>query len=121
MENDTILKLMIKDHADILEYLKVVEDRINIGGKQLQKAFHYFEWKLEKHLFVEERAIFTGYYPEHTEEGYEIFIGITKQHNAILGKLKKLKNDLREGKNVNILDFKKMLIEQKNYSKSSRA
>jgi hypothetical protein len=115
MENITILELMIKDHATLLENLKVVEDKIKHGGKQLRKAFHHFEWKLEKHLFVEERAIFTSYYPENIEEDHDIFIGITKQHNAILGKLKKLKNDLKDGKDVNILEFKKMLIEHKNY------
>jgi len=115
MENITILKLMIKDHANLLEYLNVVEDKIKHGGKQLQKSFHYFEWNLEKHLFVEERAIFTGYNPEHVDEGYSLFIGLSKQHNAILGKLKKIKNDLKGGENVNISEFKQMLIEHKNY------
>jgi len=115
MKNNTILELMIKDHANLLGYLTVVEDKIKQGGKQLQEAFHHFEWNLEKHLFVEERAIFTNYYPEHMDEGSNLFIGISKQHNAILGKIKNMKKDLKEGKNVNISEFKQMLIEHKNY------
>ena len=115
MKNTTILELMIKDHAKLITYLRNVEDNIKHGGKQLQKAFHYFEWNLEKHIFVEERAIFTAYNPEHIDEGYEIFIELSKQHTAILEKIKKLKKNLQEGKLVNLSDFNLMLTKHKNY------
>jgi iron-sulfur cluster repair protein YtfE (RIC family) len=119
MKNNTILELMIKDHAKILRDLEVFEDKIKHSGKQLQEAFHCFEWNLEKHLFVEERAIFTAYNPEHIDEGYEIFIELSKEHTAILEKIKILKKDLKEGKSVNISEFKQMLIEHKNFEEKN--
>ena len=110
---------MVNDHAKILKLLKKVSSHTKQDTKSLLRSFHTFEWNLEKHIFVEERAVFTSYNPEHVFEGYDVFLELSKEHTVILEKLKEIKEDLLQGKGVELLELRKLLIKHKNFEEQS--
>ncbi|GAH09102.1 unnamed protein product, partial [marine sediment metagenome] len=57
------------------QLLKIAESHFGQDKYELMKSFHTFEWNLEKHFFVEERAIFTAYNPKYIDEGKESVAG----------------------------------------------
>jgi iron-sulfur cluster repair protein YtfE (RIC family) len=115
---NTISELMIKDHLKLIGFLKDLEYQIKHRDKQLEKTFRRFEWNLEKHIFVEERVIFTSYNPKKVDESYDSLIDMSRQHTEILDTLKDIKNDLKETKPVKIIEFRQMLLEHKNYEEN---
>ena len=54
---------MIADHSKILKLLHDVEKSSGMELVSVMKVFDTFEWELEKHIFTEEKAIFTSYSP----------------------------------------------------------
>ena len=70
MKSNDILDVMVKDHNRLMKYLEDVKKNIKSDFDVLLKSFNTFEWNLEKHFFVEERAIFTSYNPDYIEDGH---------------------------------------------------
>lgn len=111
-----ILNLMVKDHCKIQNLLDDFEEKTKQDHKALVKSFHKFEWELEKHVFVEEKAIFTTYNPEDVTEGYKMLPELTKQHNIILNKLSNMRQDILKRRSIqDISGFKEFLTRHKNY------
>jgi hemerythrin superfamily protein len=74
---------------------------------------------LEKHLFTEEKAIFTFYTPKDISEGYEMLPELTKQHNFIINQLNNWRNDVRNRKKIDgFYEFKKILINHKSFEEN---
>ena len=119
MKSTEILELMVQDHAKLIKFLGIVEKNLKENSDETISSFNTFEWNLEKHFFVEERAIFTWYNPDFVDEGYKIFLDLTKQHTAILEKLRLLKKDLQNNKMPDFTDFKNMLMKHKNYEEKN--
>ena len=93
-ESNKITAVMVRDHCKIKNLLDDFEEKTKQDHKAMVKSFHKFEWELEKHLFVEEKAIFTTYDPEDVTEGYKMLPELTKQHNVILNKLSNMRQDV---------------------------
>jgi hemerythrin superfamily protein len=112
-END-ILPRMIEDHNKIEKLMDILERDIDKDYEFVKKSFNKFEWKLEKHIFVEEKVIFTNYNPEDVNEGYRMLPELTKQHNFILNQLSLWRKELA-GKNKieGFYKFKKILVNHK--------
>jgi hypothetical protein len=110
---------MVKDHAKILGLLKDTMSYIGGDTGSLLKSFHIFEWNLEKHFFVEERAIFTSYNPKQVFEGYNMFIKLTKEHTLILDTLKSIKKHLLQDKPVSLSEVRELLIQHKTFEEQS--
>ena len=119
MKSNAILNLMVKDHSRLMKYLKNVKDNLRSDFEVLLKSFNTFEWNLEKHFFVEERAIFTSYNPEYIDDGYQLFSGLSKQHTIILEKVESLRKRLRMGKTIDISDLEEMLLKHKTYEEKN--
>jgi len=119
MKTTAILDLMIKDHNRIMEYLKDVEN--NLGGDFgfLSNSFNNFQWNLEKHFFVEERAIFTSYNPEYVNIGYDVFLDLSKQHTEILEKIESVRKKLQKREPFDLNELKKLLIEHKTFEEKN--
>ena len=114
-END-ILPLMIKDHRKIEELLDKLENNIGKDYETMRESFNKLEWELEKHLFTEEKAIFTSYHPEDVSEGYKMLPELTKQHNYIVNMLDNWRKDIRNRRKIGgFYEFKKFLIKHKNF------
>lgn len=83
---------MINDHLRIVRLLNAVEENKD-DFRSLMKSFNTFEWNFDKHIFTEEKAIFTQYNPEDVVRGYEMVPELMKEHGELLNLLRKLKRD----------------------------
>lgn len=114
MEKKDILPKMVKDHCKIEKLLSDLEEKLDDDYSEMRKAFHKFEWELEKHLFTEEKAIFTMYSPEEVSEGYKMLPELTKQHNFIVNQLNNWRQEIRKKQKISgIYDFKNYLTEHR--------
>ena len=117
-END-ILSRMVRDHCKIEKLLTKLDEDSKGEYLEMVKTFHLFEWELEKHIFVEEKAIFTLYAPEDVSEGYKMLPNLTKQHNVILNNLNNWRDDIKNKRIPrDIFSFKEYLIKHKNYEEN---
>jgi hemerythrin-like domain-containing protein len=111
-----ILKLMTKDHVKIENLLNKLEEKANQDYDSMVRAFHKFEWELEKHIFTEEKAIFTSYNPKDVTEGYKMLPELTKQHNFIVNKLNNWRDDVQKKRAItDIYSFKIFLNRHKSF------
>lgn len=111
-----IVTVMVKDHRKIEQLLENFEASIDKDYKTMVKAFNDFEWHLEKHIFVEEKAIYTQYSPEDVASGYKMLPTLTKQHNYIVNKLAVWRKDVRNKRNItDFNNLKEFIIRHKNF------
>ena len=112
----SILKLMTKDHCKIEELINKLEEKTKENFESMVKAFNKFEWELEKHIFTEEKAIFTSYNPEDVGEGYKMLPELTKQHNYIINTLNNWREDIRKRRMISdVYSFKEFIIRHKDF------
>ncbi len=111
-----IFKLMVKNHRKIEDLLNNLEEKNNEDFNSMHNAFNILEWELEKHIFTEEKAIFTSYNPDDKTEGYKMLPELTKQHNFILNKLNNWRKDIRNKRNItDFYSFKVYLTRHKTF------
>jgi len=119
MTTPTLVEIMIKDHARLEHLLDKLEKHIDDDYPLMRKAFNTFEWELEKHLFVEEKAIFTQYHPEDTIQGYKMLPVIIKQHTYIVNVLDTWRKQVRNNQRLEgFHEFKQFLIKHKKFEES---
>ena len=115
-ESISILELMIKDHCKIEKLINELEEKSKENFESMRKAFNKFEWELEKHIFTEEKAIFTSYNPKDVTEGYKMLPELTKQHNFIINTLNNWRDDVRNRRMLrDVYSFKEFIIRHKNF------
>ena len=115
-KSNKILSYMIKDHCKIEELINDLENKSKIDFDSMSKSFNKFEWELEKHIFIEEKAIFTSYKPDNITEGFKMLPQLTNQHNFILNTINNWRDDIRNKRNItNINSFKEFLIKHKSF------
>ena len=107
---------MIKDHRKIEQLINDFEEKSKTDFDSMNKSFSKFEWELEKHIFIEEKAIFTSYKPENVVEGYKMLPELTKQHNFIINKLNNWRDDIHKKRNItDVYSFKEFLMKHKGF------
>ena len=90
---------MKKNHEKIERLLEEFKKSIGKDMVVIKSKFKKFKWELEKHTFIEEKAIFTFYNPEKDEEGeYSNMADIEDEHDEILETMSKIEKDLEEGR-----------------------
>ncbi len=119
MKSTTILDLMMKDHGKIVKHLVDVEKSIGMELVSTMKVFDTFEWELEKHIFIEEKAIFSSYKPTNIVEGYKMVPELIQQHNDILNRLRVMRKDLMWQRPVNYTQFKEIIMVHKTFEEAS--
>lgn len=119
MKSTSILELMTADHAKILKLIHDVEKSIGIELVSLMKVFDTFEWELEKHIFTEEKAIFTSYSPKNIVEGYKMVPELIQQHNDILNRVRVMRKDLMWNKPIKFHEFKELIMAHKTFEEVS--
>lgn len=116
MKENNILPLMVNDHCRLEKLLDDLEKNIDKEQTVMRESFYRFEWELEKHLFTEEKAIFTLYNPENVSEGYKMLPELIKQHNFIVNKLDNWRKNIRNNKKIDgFYEFKKFLINHREF------
>lgn len=119
MKSTSILELMTADHIKILKLIHDVEKSIGIELVSLMKVFDTFEWELEKHIFTEEKAIFTSYSPKNIVEGYKMVPELVQQHNDILNRVRVMRKDLMWNKPIKFHEFKELIMAHKTFEEVS--
>ena len=119
MKSTAILDLMIKDHGKIVKLLLDVEKSIGMELISTMKVFDTFEWELEKHIFIEEKAIFTSYKPTNIVEGYKMVPELIQQHNDILNRLRVMRKNLMWQRPIDYDDFKELILAHKTFEEAS--
>lgn len=119
MKSNELLNVMVKDHNRLMKYLKDVENNLKGDFELLLKKFNTFEWSLEKHFFVEERAIFTAYNPDYIEDSHQLFSNLSNQHTNILEKVEFIRKRLRNVKSIDVSDLEEMLLKHKTYEEKN--
>lgn len=115
-ETTNIVALMVKDHNKIEMLLNDFEEKANIDFKMMVKSFNDFEWELEKHIFIEERAIYTQYAPEDIVGGYKMLPRLTAQHNFIVNKLQTWRRDIKKRRTItDVTNLKEFINKHKNF------
>ncbi len=115
MKSTAILDLMVKDHHRILEYLKDVENNLGRDFGFISNSFNTFQWNLEKHFFVEERAIFLTYIPEDAAQEYDFFSDLMDQHTELLEKINTLRKKLQRREPFDLNEMKTFLVKHKTF------
>jgi Hemerythrin HHE cation binding domain len=119
MKSIAILDLMIKDHRKIVKLLQDVEKSIGMELISTMKVFDIFEWELEKHIFIEEKAIFNSYKPMNIVEGYKMVPELIQQHNDILNRLRVMRKSLIWQRPIDYNDFKELIMAHKTFEEVS--
>jgi hemerythrin-like domain-containing protein len=119
MKSIAILDLMIKDHGKIVKLLLDVEKSIGMELISTMKVFDTFEWELEKHIFIEEKAIFTSYKPTNIVEGYKMVPELIQQHNDILNRLRVMRKNLMWQRPIDYTEFKELIMAHKTFEEAS--
>jgi hypothetical protein len=119
MKSTAILDLMIKDHGKIVKLLLDVEKSIGMELISTMKVFDTFEWELEKHIFIEEKAIFTSYKPMNIVEGYKMVPELIQQHNDILNRLRVMRKNLMWQRPIDYDEFKELIMVHKTFEEAS--
>ncbi|MEM4258588.1 MAG: hemerythrin domain-containing protein [Candidatus Thermoplasmatota archaeon] len=115
MRSTTILEYMVRDHGKLIKLLTDIEKNLNNDIVHLMRIFDTFEWNLEKHLFTEEKAIFTSYSPVNITKGYAMVPELIKEHNQILNQTRLLRKNLIAKKRTDFEGFKELLTKHKNF------
>ncbi len=92
---------MSRDHCRIEKLLSLFRESIGTGEER--KNFDILRWELEKHMFIEERAIFTFARPEDSKD-YEAVPELKREHDNIVELLNEMQKDLAGGKDADISD-----------------
>jgi len=105
----SILKTMDKDHVMIKEVLIDFEKEENKNFEKSKHVFSRFKWMLEKHFFIEEKAIFNFYIIESPEENDNL-MRILKEHREILGLIEEAEELLFDQKKLEIEELKHYIL-----------
>jgi len=119
MKATALTELMVRDHGKIMKMLHDVEKSIGMELVSTMKVFGTFEWELEKHMFVEEKAIFTSYNPKNIASGYRMMPQLIQQHNELFNKLQVMRKDLQWQRPVKVEEFRQLLTEHKTFEEES--
>jgi iron-sulfur cluster repair protein YtfE (RIC family) len=119
MKSTAILDLMIKDHGKIVTLLLDVEKSIGMELISTMKVFDTFEWELEKHIFIEEKAVFSSYKPTNIVEGYKMVPELIQQHNDILNRLRVMRKNLMWQRPIDYDEFKELIMAHKTFEEVS--
>jgi len=116
MNENSIISLMVKDHCKLEKLITELEDKNKVSFQEMKKTFTKFEWELEKHIFTEEKAIFTDYNPKDISQGYKMLPELTKQHNYIVNTLNNWREEIHKRKMLSdVYSFKEFLIKHRQF------
>lgn len=103
---ETITLLMIKEHKKIQSMLNLFEKEENFEKKE--KLCNKFKWTIQKHVFVEEKAIFS--FSQDIAGGIvsDVF-KLMEEHGEILNLIKDIEDELDENTPLSIYNLKNFL------------
>ena len=114
-EISKISSYMIKDHFRILSLLHGFEMNSDNNLEVKIESFKTFKWHLEKHVFVEERAIFLSDKYDISTEDFNLLFEISKQHNEIMNEVTNIFQKLKINSGFEIEKLRDLLNKHLNF------
>jgi iron-sulfur cluster repair protein YtfE (RIC family) len=111
---ESIEKLMMREHANIHYLLCSFDFDVNVNANTIKEKFNYFKWSLEKHFFVEEKAIFLIIDKLVGDRVSDVF-DLMKEHGEILEIVKNIENTIDEKIKPKIDDLKLKLLKHSRF------
>ncbi len=108
------ISFIMKKHHGQIEGLLNKFYKFDENYQDKLKLFYQFKWELEKHFFTEEKAIFF-FINDDTKNSNEMKLKLMKEHDKILTNLKEIENNLKNKKDLEILDFRELLVRHKKF------
>lgn len=108
----SIVKVMDKDHKKIINLLNIFEKEIINHFNSSHITFEKLKWNIEKHFFIEEKAIFDLDNFEENKDDIEMLI---KDHLEIYNLLYEVENAIYKNKIPNLNVLIKALNSHSNY------
>ena len=103
---ESIKSLMDREHKILGEFLEQAD--------KSRENFNKFKWNLEKHFFVEEKAIFIMNRDMNGEEISDIF-ELMKEHGEIMKLMKDMEANLGNEEKIDISAIKENLIKHRDF------
>src|SRR3989344_211630 len=103
-----ISNLMTGEHKKIEIFLERFEKALEINLEEAKKMFNIFKWTLEKHFFIEERAIFVVNDSVIGQE-VDIVFELLKQHGELMEIVKEIEENLNNDVAFNFKMLKEKL------------
>lgn len=110
---------MVEQHCLLEELINKVEENLGKDYKFIIDVFDELKWELEKHIFIEEKAIFKFFNPTKEENYYDTVPNLIKEHNVLLELLNEIEDDLaiKDIKDIteDMVEFRNLLIKHKEF------
>ncbi|MFA5020245.1 MAG: hemerythrin domain-containing protein [Candidatus Pacearchaeota archaeon] len=103
---EKIRQKMLEEHGRIDSMLSEFEGSLN--SKNAEEIFNRFKWNLEKHFFIEERAIFAMHNNTNECEISDTF-KLMQEHGEILALLKTIESKIKSNSIEDISNLKNVL------------
>jgi len=113
-QNQSITEIMLKHHIRIIDLLNVINDKAQQKNTALANVLSKFRWELEKHFFLEEKAIFQLHYSKNVETN-RIKTRLKKEHNNLIKKFDKIEDDLKNKSELDITEFRTQYLKHMNF------
>jgi len=113
----SIQSIMDEEHKRILDLLLKFEKEKHNEEKR-DEIFQKFKWSLEKHFFLEEKAIFSVYGSITGQEVSDIF-ELMEEHGTIIEMIKGLEQVISSGKDPNISLLRETLEKHSDFEDST--
>jgi hypothetical protein len=117
MDNQRLLSLMMKDHDKIFNLINKLKSNIK-NKKILKKTIDDLEWKLLKHIFIEEKVIFTLYDSIRSTIPYIMIPKLIKEHNIFLNNISNLKLNIKSVRKSKLTEFIEFIIKHKEFEEN---
>ena len=114
-EKYTITDLMKISHCEIERLLDKFKSNIDHDFKVMSETFEEFKRELNTHIVIEEKTIFKFFHPIKDKDYLQVIPDLIKEHDILLEMLNKVENDLAIKNDIDISDFKKLLIKHKEF------
>ncbi len=105
---DEIADVMREEHKRLALMLGEVIVSVGKKAKDGQKKFIEFKWNVEKHFFVEEKAIFEAYTEMVTVGSREV--NLIDEHDTMRMMMQEFSVDLDKGEFPDFTDFRTLLL-----------
>jgi len=110
----SIAETMVKHHVKIDKLLHEFKNEIKQKDAPLIGAFNKFKWELERHFFIEEKAIFQLHYSEN-EKSNKIREQLMEEHSILRRIIDRIENDLLNNREIDLYGFRKKLLKHKEF------
>ncbi|HDQ59564.1 MAG TPA: hemerythrin domain-containing protein [Candidatus Woesearchaeota archaeon] len=111
-----MLDVMTSNHEKILSLLHAFKEQVGQDFSSAEKILDSLKWEIERHFFLEERAVFVMVNPK--SQFYDMVQKIMKEHKNMLQMFKKVEEELSRKEEPDITELEKTLKEHAEFEES---